>query len=464
MKDDTTDALAKHLEGRHSQKFRSDGDCEKSWTRREYRRTVLGLVALLLIRATHVAYQNADHTTKQLAHLYYQAPAIVLASFWLWGFNLWIWRLFKFDPHPLVVWNLTGENMKSHLNHTQVWRIAAYGTVAYLLSLTSFLRFANAAAFAVDENAAHFKAHLCAAGIYILPLLVLVLPTHGVYPYTRRFIRSTITRCLTAWNQPVTFGDFFLADVLCSKAKSISDAERSVCAIVVGPEVMFSSSRDPRFGTCGSTSWAVPFLLSLPSLVRFTQCVRQVRDGGFLMGSDLTAKSNFEKKAAIKTATQNAAKYLSVFPVIFLSHLKYSVDSEVWTSYIRPLWIISAVFNTGFSFFWDVTHDWDLRLFSQIGNSFTDSADGKQVPNDASKKYLRARLLYGTPILYYAAISVNFLLRLSWTYKLSSHLRHNAGLVLVFTLLEISRRFLWSLGRVEKAYLAREGTGKDLPR
>ena len=81
------------------------------------------------------------------------------------------------------------------------------------------------------------------------------------------------------------------------------------------------------------------------------------------------------------------------------------------------------------------------------------------------RKYLRPRLLYGDPNVYFAAAAADAALRLSWTYKLSSHLRHNAGTVLAFTALEITRRFLWSMFRVEKAYLARyPGTTHGLPR
>ena len=39
--------------------------------------------------------------------------------------------------------------------------------------------------------------------------------------------------------------------------------------------------------------------------------------------------------------------------------------------------------------------------------------------------------------MYYYLMVSNLLLRLSWTYKLSPHLRHNFDTVLLFTLLEV---------------------------
>lgn len=53
------------------------------------------------------------------------------------------------------------------------------------------------------------------------------------------------------------------------------------------------------------------------------------------------------------------------------------------------------------------------------------------------------------PALYYGLIAINLVLRVSWTYKLSSHLRHLKAFVFIMTLLEIVRRFLWSFVRIE---------------
>ena len=51
--------------------------------------------------------------------------------------------------------------------------------------------------------------------------------------------------------------------------------------------------------------------------------------------------------------------------------------------------------------------------------------------------------------VYMSLILVNLVLRISWTYKLSSHLRHMRWFVFAMTLLEIVRRFLWCFVRIE---------------
>jgi hypothetical protein len=48
----------------------------------------------------------------------------------------------------------------------------------------------------------------------------------------------------------------------------------------------------------------------------------------------------------------------------------------------------------------------------------------------------------------------NFMLRIAWTYKLSSHLRHNQMMSTAVAVLEMLRRTQWMFLRVEKQYLA----------
>lgn len=51
--------------------------------------------------------------------------------------------------------------------------------------------------------------------------------------------------------------------------------------------------------------------------------------------------------------------------------------------------------------------------------------------------------------VYFTLIAINLALRISWTYKLSAHLRHLKWFVFAMTALEIFRRFLWTFVRIE---------------
>jgi hypothetical protein len=50
--------------------------------------------------------------------------------------------------------------------------------------------------------------------------------------------------------------------------------------------------------------------------------------------------------------------------VVFLRFVKYAVDADVWKSFWKPLWVVSCIVNTTYSFYWDVERDWDIRMFT----------------------------------------------------------------------------------------------------
>lgn len=54
--------------------------------------------------------------------------------------------------------------------------------------------------------------------------------------------------------------------------------------------------------------------------------------------------------------------------------------------------------------------------------------------------------------VYIWVIGSNLILRCTWTYKLSAHLRHNYLTVFTITALEIFRRFQWAFFRVENEF------------
>ncbi|EXC23143.1 SPX and EXS domain-containing protein 1 [Morus notabilis] len=194
-----------------------------------------------------------------------------------------------------------------------------------------------------------------------------------------------------------------------------SDLERSVCRMVhrqVATIAWFEAD-----SVCGSHSVAIPIVLVLPYLFRLFQCLRQYKDTGE------------------KTTLLNALKYSTAVPVIFLSALKYHVFPEKWTNFYRPLWLLSSVLNSLYSFYWDVTRDWDLSGFTRIFKF--------------SRPHPLSNMLYGRKWVYFWVLGSNLILRCTWTYKLSAHLRHNYLTLFTITALEIFRRFQWVFFRVE---------------
>ncbi len=102
----------------------------------------------------------------------------------------------------------------------------------------------------------------------------------------------------------------------------------------------------PCLQVCGNSSWLIPLGLSLPYLWRFCQCIRVNKDTG--------------------NAAQlyNALKYSTAFPVVLFSYMNYHTDEQTWATFYRPLWVLSALLNSAYSYYWDVERDWDVQWFS----------------------------------------------------------------------------------------------------
>ena len=99
------------------------------------------------------------------------------------------------------------------------------------------------------------------------------------------------------------------------------------------------------------------------------------------------------------------------------------------------------------------------------GKTYTFLQDGwasktlKMIRNVLSLKILLCLLQ-----IYYWALFSNLILRISWTYKLSSHLRHNEFTVFIVAALEMVRRFQWIFFRVENEWnkMTAKGIGGTL--
>lgn len=167
-------------------------------------------------------------------------------------------------------------------------------------------------------------------------------------------------------------------------------------------------------------------------------------------------------------------------------------SSQTVATGLNPCRFLSAVINSVYSFWWDVTNDWGLELLKIKPNSTTDrrnpprqlilprlqthlhsplyssesvivdatqedhwpSMDIDRATNPHRRSHpwgLRPWLLYPLSV-YPLLVFLNLILRMTWSIKLSSHL-HTAteGGVGIFWLevAELFRRWLWVFLRVE---------------
>lgn len=176
--------------------------------------------------------------------------------------------------------------------------------------------------------------------------------------------------------------------------------------------------------------------------IRFRQCCIEA------LRARSQGKTGFQHLA-------NAAKYATAFPVLIFSAIKRENHPErMWASEtgLSRLWLLAIFTNSFYSFYWDVTKDWDLTLFTSAEER---NAEGQPWA-------LRRSRIFAPDSLYYGAIAVDLLLRCTWSLKLSVHLYHLNDLeggIFLIELFEILRRWMWVFLRVETEWIRQRGGG-----
>ncbi|CAG8597994.1 11128_t:CDS:2 [Dentiscutata erythropus] len=237
-----------------------------------------------------------------------------------------------------------------------------------------------------------------------------------------RFIRCFQRVIFSGLDSEVYFSDKILADIMTSYAKVFGDLYETMCILFI-----YNESQDMGNRYYGYVIG--PLFTSIPYFIRFKQCIAE-----YLQSKD--------PKKSGRIHLFNALKYCSAFPVILFSALqkrdKYEVFDTTSATWITPstifnLWIIAVAVNSMYSFYWDVAIDWKLSFFTP------------------HKSKLRQRFSFEKSI-YYIAIFLNFLLRFTWSLKLSSHLHiidHLKPSVFLMECLEVTRRWIWIFFRLE---------------
>ncbi|KAL4788231.1 EXS family-domain-containing protein [Aspergillus varians] len=358
-----------------------------------------------------------------------RVAVILLAGFWGWGANLHHLQQHNIDLLALIRYP-THHSSNQQPPHVSAYRFAAVLTFPLLLSLIIFWPVTHGSRERVES-----VDYIPQAYLFIFFALLLLPLNRLSRPGRRRFLATCrrISIGGLAEVQDGKFGDILLADALTSYARVIAD-------LVVTFWMFFSSdtsstSKPDRH--CGS-NYTIPILIAIPSIIRLRQCLIEfgrVRQTGFKNGN-----GGWQHLA-------NALKYFSAFPVIMLAaklkdyspFLFYGI-SEVKLS--RLLYFFSF-FNSSYSFYWDITKDWDLTLFTKSRN-------------DNAYPFGLRRYRHFTDKQYYTAIAVDFAIRFSWTSRFLPGFRWLSetefGLFLLM-FLEVGRRWIWIFIRSEAEWI-----------
>ena len=288
---------------------------------------------------------------------------------------------------------------------------------------------------------------------YLLFLAILfIIPlryhsTSGRYHFLKTLKRVSVGNI--AETKDGKFGDVLLADVLTSYAKILADLFISVCMFLTTN----GSATDTPDRKCGG-KYLVPALIAIPSTIRFRQCMIEfyrVKNANSRMGA-FEAQGNGWGGQHLA----NALKYSTAFPVIILAAMQRSPadiaaeGAKGNETRLYRMWLFAVLINSLYSFWWDVTKDWDLTLLTSFRS-------------DPSHPFgLRRKLVFRTNSIYYTAIALDFMLRLTWVLKLSHGMdgfNDWEGGIFTIQCLEVFRRWVWIFFRVETEWVRNSSSG-----
>ncbi|OJJ36851.1 hypothetical protein ASPWEDRAFT_431757 [Aspergillus wentii DTO 134E9] len=357
----------------------------------------------------------------------YRIAVILVAGFWGWGVNLDYLRKAKIDVPALIRYPARqSPNQRPH--HSSAYRLATLLTIPLLISLLVFWVVTHGSYERVESVDFIPQSYL------IIFLVIIIWPFNRLSRSGRRRFLSSLKRVSVgglAEAQDGKFGDVLLADALTSYAKVLGDVYVSFC-MFFAPGIS-STSKPNRH--CGN-DYVVPLIVATPSIIRLRQCLIEyfrVRRTGSKGGGQHLA---------------NALKYATAFPVIILSAKMRNYNPLDFYGFsemtLGQLLVIFTLINSTYTFYWDLTKDWDLTFF-------TSSRGDKDHPYG-----LRRIRYFSSDRIYYVAVLVDLVLRFSWLSKFVPSLvwltERESGIFILMSL-EVARRWMWIFFRVETEWV-----------
>eukprot|EP01083_Nonionella_stella_P043779 118156_1 len=368
------------------------------------------MIALIVCTGATILLTHA-HDFPMLNFIYiYRGLGVLLTLIWFWSVDVYIYSYKRINF--VFIFEL---NPNTRLMFLQCFDSAISLTIIYFANILLFI-----------ETYQHLSTEysiIWPSSLFIFYILRLFLPIFRHWS-TRKFLLNSILHCMIAPLGRVKFRDFFVGDVLTSLSKVFVDIYLSGCLIIL---------HDYFGSTCthsNVTHWIKPILICSPYWFRFMQCLNRY----YVTGQ--RALNGF-----------NALKYGLSLSVTLMGSVnsRYSKpdfdgnDDNNWDTG-RIIWMCLSLLSAFYLIFWDIKMDWNLCPWKQ-----------------RIKQY---------PIhWYYLAIIVDVILRFSWTFTLfPSHANpffYYASVweplavelfMWVIYALEVFRRCVWAVFRVEKAH------------
>ncbi|GMI87406.1 hypothetical protein like AT1G69480 [Hibiscus trionum] len=253
-------------------------------------------------------------------------------------------------------------------------------------------------------------------GLVAIVLIILFCPFNIAYRSTRFFFIKSLFRCLCAPLYRVTLPDFFLADHLTSQIQAIRSLDLYICYYGLGER----SQRQSKCHGHGVYNALYFVIAVIPYWLRFLQSIRRW----------------FEEKEAMHG--YNSINYILTIVAVIIRGIFELKKGMVW----MVLALVSSGVAIVTSTYWDIVVDWGL------------------LRRHSKNPYLRDKLLVPYKSVYFAAMALDIVLRISWmqlVFEFNLHSLHRMAITTVVSCLEIIRRGIWSFFRLENEHLNNVG-------
>ncbi|OAQ99477.1 hypothetical protein LLEC1_02338 [Akanthomyces lecanii] len=250
-----------------------------------------------------------------------------------------------------------------------------------------------------------------------LTALVIFLPLPVLAHKSRLWFGYSHWRLLLAGIYPVEFRDFFLGDMYCSLTYCMANVELFFC--------LYANNWENPVQCSSNHSRVLGFLTTVPALWRFFQCVRRYKD----------TRNVFPHLV-------NGGKYsMTILCNVLLSN--YRIHR---TNTNMGLFIFFSVVNT----IWDLFMDFSLLQFH------------------SRHFWLRDILALKSKWPYYFIMIIDPIFRFNWILYvvLPADANHSTVFSFGVAILEVTRRGMWALFRVENEHCANVGqykASRDVP-
>jgi hypothetical protein len=382
---------------------------------------LLGLLGVILVRPV----EDVDRIAAMgLFAPVYRGIGLLIIFLWLWSFLVWIWDHWRI-PYVLIF----QFNPRTRLTHFQLQTEAANLTIVYLF---------NSLLFLTSAGEVGFKMIIYPLTLFTFVVLKFFSPTRLVSLWSSRsMLLHTLGQIVIAPFGKTRFLEGFVADILTSMVKIWVDVEASACIFSTW---FFTAGYGADMVECsGVARVVVPIIIALPLWWRFMQCLRRYYD---------TTQRRPHLPNALKYFFTHSVVIMGAYHPIFQDH-----HASSWQTY-RIVWLLCCVGSTLYSIWWDVCMDWGLLTMQ-----------------NASYPLLRSELVFSRHVwFYYYAMVSNFFLRWVWvitiipfsfedsagsekwtpgTSYFAALLSYDQIIVPALGILELIRRFQWSILRVE---------------